>query len=377
MKYYYTDHINKKMNKTKNPKIKNIRLSMRAKKIDALLITSPENRFYLSGFSAEDSGLAESAGALLITKREKLIFTDGRYSEQACLETEGWRIIEYKKGLPNELATFYRENPLKLIGYEPSYLTCKTFNTIKKCIPDLEFTSFEEKLSTLRSIKDETEIVQIKKAISAAETVLDYVSKKLAPGMSEKEVAWMLLEGIYRESDGPSFPPIVASGPFSALPHAVPGNKIIKPGEPIVIDMGCRVNGYCSDMTRTFFIGEVPDNEIKQIYSIVKKAQSAVQKVIGPGMTCKEADSVARNLIKEEGFGKYFIHSLGHGVGLAVHEVPALSFRNRKKLKPGMVITIEPGIYLPGKGGVRLENMAVIRENGAEILNSMKWYYDF
>ena len=177
--------------------------------------------------------------------------------------------------------------------------------------------------------------------------------------------------------EGPSFPPIVASGPNAALPHAVPTDRVIQRGETVIIDMGARVEGYCSDMTRTIIPGGDPPEDVRRVYAAVKEAQAAAQKAIREGMTGREADKVARRVIDQAGFGKYFIHSLGHGVGLAVHEQPSLSPRARKKLRAGMVVTVEPGIYIKGLCGVRLENMGLVRPDGLELLSSGRWYYDF
>jgi Xaa-Pro aminopeptidase len=168
----------------------------------------------------------------------------------------------------------------------------------------------------------------------------------------------------------------VASGPNAALPHAVPTDRPIQEGEPILIDMGARLGGYCSDMTRTIFLGE-PRSSFKEVYAIVRKAQIAAQEALKAGLTGKQVDQVARDVIKDAGYGPRFVHSLGHGVGLAVHEAPTLSQQSRKMLRPGMVVTVEPGIYLPDQGGVRLENMALVEADGATILSKNDWFYEF
>ncbi len=353
-----------------------IRAIIRTRGLDAFLVTCPENRLYISGFSAEDPGLNESAGALLITLQEHMVLTDGRYIGSAQMEAPGWAVKVYKKGLPNILKSLSRQISLKRIGYEASFITCQRFHELEKALPNTEFLALDGRIERIRACKAPSEYTLIKKAIQAAEDIFDGIWRGIEAGMTEKQVALQILEGLWERSDGPSFPPIVASGPNAALPHAVPTDRRIKEGEPIIVDMGARVSGYCSDMTRTIFLG-TPMEPFKEIYSVVKRAQARAQRALKAGMTGREADQVARKTIKAAGYGAEFVHGLGHGVGLAVHEAPTLSPRARKRLKPGNVVTVEPGIYLPELGGVRLENMVLITESGAEVINSQKWYYDY
>jgi Xaa-Pro aminopeptidase len=354
-----------------------VRCSIRARRIDALLVTSPDNRFYLSGFNADDMGCAESAGALLVTRDRNMLLTDGRYREQAEKETEHWDVLIYRKGIVKLLEELLPKGEFTRIGYEPAFLSCARLNAMEQAMPHLEFVPFGDIIHDMRACKVVGELACIKDAVRSVEMVMSFVAQRIRSGISEKELAWMVLEEIYRNSDGPSFPPIVASGPNAALPHAVPQERIIQPGEPVIIDIGCIVGGYCSDMTRTFFPDAEPDELMKRVYGIVKEAQFEAQSALRAGVPACSVDKVARKIIGDAGYGENFVHSLGHGVGIAVHEAPALSFMNRKFLKPGMVVTVEPGIYLPGKGGVRMENMAVITEDGADILNSLEWYYEF
>ncbi len=356
-----------------------VRRSLGAAGLDGLLVTCQENRFYLSGFSAHDTAINESSGALLITRHRDFLLTDGRYQLQAREEAAGFQLIVYKKGLAEgckQALEITGDSKINRIAYEPSFITCETLQRLRSALGDLEFKPYGQKLVTMRSIKDEQELDAIRSAVSVAEDILQDIWDRIKQGMTEKEVAFMLLEGCYLRADGPSFPPIVASGPNAALPHAVPSDRRIREGEPVIIDMGVRLNGYCSDMTRTLFVGE-PDDQFRNIYMVVKRAQAAAQNGIAPGISARTADMIARKVIQDAGYGDFFVHSLGHGVGIAVHEMPTLSFRNRTHLRPGMVITVEPGIYLPGRGGVRLENMAVVREDGLEVLNSSRWYYEF
>ncbi len=348
-----------------------------ARKLDAVLVTSPENRQYLSGFSAGDMGMQESAGALLVTRREKILLTDGRYKIQAEQEAIGWRVEIYQKGLARKLGKIAREIPLDRVGYEPENLTCACMKRFEKRLADTEFVEIPPGIEKMRAVKQAPEVEAVRRAIAVAEEVFNNVWETLEPGCTEREVAWEITRQLGEKSEGPSFPPIVASGPNAALPHAVPTDRVIRQGETVIIDMGAIVDGYCSDMTRTIIPGGDAPAETRQVYMVVKRAQAAAQDCIMAGMTGREADAVARRVINDAGYGKYFVHSLGHGVGLAVHEAPSLSPRSRKKLRSGMVVTVEPGIYIDGKCGVRLENMGLVEENGLQVLSSSKWYYDF
>ncbi len=349
---------------------KRIRRSMKARGLDAFLVTGPENRRYLSGFSPADPGLDESSGALLILGDEAVLLTDGRYRLQAEAEVSNCRVHVYRKGLPEGLKSTGAD--IHTMGYEPRFMTCERLESLKKALPGVKFLSFPGKVEGLRSIKEPWEVEVIQEAVRAAEEVLVQVAGELRAGMTEKQVAWRILEGLHRNSDGPSFPPIVASGPNAALPHAVPTEREIRPGDPVIIDMGARIRGYCSDMTRTVFAGE-PDDRMKEIFKVVQAAQEAAQGSVAPGRSGREIDAVARKIISDAGYGRYFVHGLGHGVGLQVHEAPALSPRYRKHLRPGMVTTVEPGIYLPGTGGVRLENMVLVQVGGNRPLNRLGW----
>ncbi|MCI5132846.1 MAG: peptidase M24 family protein, partial [Candidatus Electrothrix sp. EH2] len=221
----------------------------------------------------------------------------------------------------------------------------------------------------MRVIKTEEEIQLIKQSVLLNEQVFQAIHKTVAPGMTEIETA-LALEQTMRTmgAEIPSFKTIVAFGSNAAKPHAVPTDRVLQDGEIVLIDMGLVLHGYCSDMTRTFVVGK-PKKKFKQRLRVVRKAQLAGIKAVRAGAVCREVDKAARRVIADAGYGNFFGHSLGHGVGLAVHESPGLGPRNRKKLRPGMIVTIEPGIYIPGWGGIRLENMAVVREDGCELLN--------
>ncbi len=368
-----------KMSVHTKKRLASIRRGLSAAGLDALLVTCPENRFYLSGFMAEDMGISESAGALLITRRQEFLLTDGRYQVQAAEQAPGFRLVVYKKGLAQglgQILDMQDADAFRVIAYEADFISCARLERLGKIKKGLSFVPYKDRIFSMRACKEAWELERIRQAVHVAESVFQDIYESMRVGMSEKEVAFRILEGLYTRADGPSFPPIVASGPNAALPHAVPTDRKIGAGEPVIIDMGAKLNGYCSDMTRTIFMGE-PDAEMKRIYMTVKEAQKRAQEGIRAGITCRQADLMARRVIEAAGYGQAFVHALGHGVGLAVHEAPALSFRSRKKLRAGMVITVEPGIYIEGRGGVRLENMALVEDDGIEILNSSRWYYEF
>lgn len=349
-----------------------IQALLRRKKLDGLLVSQPENRRYLSGYSAPDHGIGESAGCLLIPARgEARLLTDFRFKLQAEAEVGSLAVVLYPKGLPALLKELLPDLKIRTLAFESDY----TLYSFAEKLTALGETIGVRPVPTtglvehLRLIKDEDEIALIRAAVTLNEQVFAEVYRSLAPGPTEREIA-LLIESTMRRlgAQSPSFDTIVACGSNSALPHAVPGPVIIEQHRPLMIDMGLILDGYCSDMTRTFVLG-VPDDRYLEIHRLVRRAQLAALAAIREGVTAASVDKVARDIIAEAGYGEAFGHSLGHGVGLAVHEEPRLSSRNGKKLRAGMVVTVEPGIYLPGWGGVRLENMVVVREDGCELLN--------
>jgi Xaa-Pro aminopeptidase len=347
-----------------------------ARNIDAFLVTSPENRRYLSNFKPDDHSITESSGALLITRNQRFLLTDGRYTEQAKKDSPDWSVITYKKGLVNEIKRISNEIALKTIGFESRYITAYNLNKLKKEIPEISFIPLDGIIEEQRQIKTEPEIEKIKTAIKIAEDVFEESLNFLKPRITEKKLASIITDMLFLRSECPSFPTIVAGGQNSALPHAIPSDREIKEHEPVIIDMGARYDGYCSDMTRTMFINE-PDDTLKEIYRTVRDAQKMAIAKIKAGLTGREIDQISRDFIKQKGFGRYFNHSLGHGVGIAVHEAPSFSMRYKKQIKKGMIVTVEPGIYIPGLGGVRLEKMILINDSDCSDLSSSKWMYEF
>ncbi len=348
---------------------------------DAAWIIKPENRRYLSGFSAEDGQFPESSGSLLINGENRLLITDSRYTLAAEKEAVGFKVHTLKRNFVEDIPVFTKNLGLHHLGFEEDYITWGLHKMAAEKLaalsPRVVLTPLNGVVEDMREVKAEWEVQALEKAGDMISDILDEVISRLRPDVTEKDVAWQI-ENLAREAgaDGLSFPSIVASGPNSALPHAAPSNRKIKPREPIMLDAGVRVNGYCSDITRTVFLGN-PDDDFKRIYRIVRQAQLAALKHITPLVQSSQVDAVARNMIHDAGFGEYFGHGLGHGVGLAAHEGPRLTVRNSVALRVGTVFTIEPGIYIPSKGGVRLEEMVVLEAEGPRILTRNDHFYDF
>lgn len=348
---------------------------------DAFWIIQPENRRYLSGFKACDSSLTESSGSLFISKSRRLLVTDSRYTLEAEKEVIDFEVQTLKKDLIEEFPEIIRQIGTNNLGFEEHYLTCGLYRKISERIESLSspvgLVPVNMLVEKMREIKDETEVKALSASAEMISEILSDVIEWLQPGLTEKQVAWRI-ESLAKKrgAEGLAFPSIVASGPNGALPHAIPTNRELQMNEPVILDVGVMLDGYCSDMTRTVFLGE-PEAEFKEIYSTVHKAQLTSLKEVRSGVMSDYPDSIARQIIKNAGFGQYFGHSLGHGVGLATHEGPRLGPRKPVKLKKGMVVTVEPGIYIPGKGGVRLEEMVVIEDEGSRILTTDRHFYDF
>lgn len=362
-------------------RLENFRRTLSDRDLDTFLVAVPENRFYLSGYKDEDLNLTESAGYLLVTATDKYLLTDPRYEEAAKREAPDYKLAVYNYGLTQVLPDLFTTLRTQRLGVESHFLTLKRYTEVREALvkarPSAELVATENLVEQFRVIKDEAEIELIRKSIALTESALAAAWNSLSPGVSEKEIAW-LIERTIREGGGEavSFPPIVASGPNAALPHAVPSERRVGRAESVILDLGSKLDGYCSDMTRTWAAGE-PDPKLREIYNIVREAQLAAQEVARAGKDTVEVDSAARNLIRQAGYGERFGHGLGHGVGLAVHEKPALRKIEPTPLEENMIVTIEPGIYLPDLGGVRLENMVRITSTGCELLNSEDFFYNW
>ncbi len=343
-------------------RLKKLRQEMQEQGLDALLIRSGPNRFYLSGFTG-------SAGALLITGEEALFITDFRYTQQAREQSPHFQVVQFEVKLLDTLAEIIGERKIEKIGFESMHETYhEVKENLKPKLPDVEWLPAKELVENLRLYKDEEELEKIKAAVDLTDGALEHIYSFIEPGLTEEEVALELeLFMRRRGASGTAFSFIVASGHRGALPHGVAGPKKIQAGEALVIDMGARLNGYVSDLTRTVAVGPV-SQKTRDIYNIVLRAQLTALENIKPGMTGKEADELARRVIEEAGYKDYFGHGLGHGLGIEVHEAPRLSPLGENVLEPGMVFSVEPGIYLPDEFGVRIEDVVVLEEDGVRIL---------
>ena len=360
-------------------RINKVQAALRRKKLDAILISEPANRRYLCGYSAPDHGIGESSGVLLVPAAGQVhLLTDFRFQLQAEAEAAQTTVTLYPKGLLSLLKDILPDFGIRSLGFESDY-TLHSFagKLTEKCaglgIKTVPLTGLIE---DMRIIKEESEIDKIRASVRLNEQVFREIYAEIHPKSTEIELAIAIETCMRRRgAESPSFSSIVATGSRSALPHAVPGPVQVLQNQPLMIDMGLVLDGYCSDMTRTFALGSA-DVLYLEIHRLVRKAQLAGIKSIRAGVTAQEVDRAARDIIAKAGYGQYFGHALGHGVGLAIHEEPRLSSRNRKRLKSGMVVTVEPGIYIPDWGGIRLENMVVVRDDGCEILNSDTTWLD-
>ncbi|KRQ86846.1 putative peptidase [Caloramator mitchellensis] len=330
--------------------------------IDAALVYGDYNRNYLSGFTGHES-------FSVILKDKAYFLTDGRYIEQANAEVVGYEVIEYKPPIHNAIKELLLENNVKVLGIEEDRMTYSDYFTYKELLEDIQIVKLSQTIEKLRMIKEEEEIELIAKAASIADMAFEHIIKFLKVGAVEKDIA-LELEYFMKKhgAEGLSFNSIVVSGARSSLPHGTPSDKKIEYGDFVTLDFGCIYKGYCSDMTRTVVVGKASDKH-KEIYNAVLDANEAALKAIKAGLSCFDADRIARDIIKERGYGDKFGHGLGHGVGMEVHEMPRLNFRSNEILQAGMVVTDEPGIYVPNFGGVRIEELVVVTEDGYRVLS--------
>lgn len=341
-------------------KLNKLREQMKKHGIDGLLITSTYNRRYVTNFTG-------TAGIALINSDKALFITDFRYTEQAAKQATNFDIVQHTGSIVREVAEHAKTLGIRKLGFEQDHMSYALWNEYKEAV-ESELVPVSNLLEDMRLIKTNHELSVIKEAADIADAAFKHILDFIKPGLTELEVA-NELEFFMRKSgaESSSFDIIVASGVRSALPHGVASEKIIEKGDFVTMDYGALHKGYVSDITRTIAVGD-PSGKLKEIYEVVLESQLRAMEQIRPGMTGIEADAIARDYITEKGYGEYFGHSLGHGIGLEVHEGPGLSKRSETKLEPGMVVTVEPGIYLPGIGGVRIEDDTVITETGNETL---------
>jgi Xaa-Pro aminopeptidase len=329
--------------------------------LEALLVSQPENRRYVSGFTG-------SAGWLVISPERAILATDFRYYEQVGREAPGFELAKIEGKFTELLPKMLADLGAQRLGFESQHVTVDQLHTWSKATEGVEWVPLKDTVETLRSAKDEDEIEALLRSARLTDAAFDHLLGVIKPGLTERQAAWEI--EAFMRTHGASkvaFDLIVAAGPNGALPHARAGDQVIEAGQPIVIDIGCVLEGYCSDMTRTICLGK-PSPKYLEVWDIVLKAQEAAEAGIHAGMSGPDVDALARDIIEEAGYGEYFGHGLGHGVGLAVHEKPHASKLSTDNLKAAMALTVEPGIYLPGEFGVRIEDLVIIRENNVEIL---------
>ncbi|MBU1355996.1 MAG: Xaa-Pro peptidase family protein [Candidatus Edwardsbacteria bacterium] len=345
-----------------NNRIDNIKKALRLKKLDAMLFTNLLNIRYLAGYSG-------SSGMLLVNPRGADFLTDFRYKEQSAKEVKNARTTIIVNSLLEELSRLPAFVKAKKIGIEEQNLSYAQFLQLQKLGPKKKFIPVSGMAENLRQVKTSDEIQKIARAAQIADLAFAKIIKFIKPGLTEKTIAAQLDHTLKMlGSTNPSFDSIVGSGPNGALPHAQPGERKVRKGDFIVLDFGAIFQGYHSDMTRTVCLGKPSEKHLK-IYDIVTKAQAAGLKAVKAGVKGREADLAARKIINDAGYGKYYGHGLGHGVGLAVHEAPGVGMKSENPLPENSIVTVEPGIYLPGWGGVRIEDLVVVAKGGCRILS--------
>ena len=340
--------------------------ALRQRGLDCLIVTHPANLFYLTGFTGE-------SGALVVERRAATLVTDGRFTVQAKEEARGIGVVLHKGGLFPGLGEWLRQRGLRRAGFDAFQLSLAQWKALRKAAGAkchmIEAQGIPE---GLRACKDPQEMAQMRKAAIVVGEVFENVLPLVRPGVRESELAAELEYQMRRRgASGPSFETIVASGKRSALPHARPTARKLRKNELVVLDLGVILGHYCSDMTRTVYLGRAP-RRIREWYQAVRRAQEAGVAAVEAGVTCGEVDSAVREVLKTAGLEKHFVHSTGHGLGLEVHEEPRVARGQQVRLQAGNVITIEPGVYVEGVGGIRIEDDVVVRATGNEVLTRVK-----
>lgn len=342
-------------------RIDKVRSKLKKLNVDALLVTETKNLLYLANFTG-------SAGVAIITHDNAYFITDFRYTEQAAQQATEFTIRIHKQPIMNEVNDILNANNISKVAIEANQVNVTTYLLIKDLF-SAEIIETQSLVEEIREIKEPEELELIKEACDITDQSFEHILGFIKPGITELEVAHELESFLKAKgASAMSFDTIVASGVRSSMPHGVASNKVIEDGDMITLDWGCYYKGYSSDMTRTIAVGSV-EPELEKIYHIVLEAHERVNRSAKAGMTGKEIDALARNYITQQGYGEYFGHSTGHGLGLDVHEFPSISVKNEESVQAGMVITNEPGIYIPGLGGVRIENDLIITANGVESIN--------
>ena len=336
--------------------------------VDGLLLVRQEaledyDLRYLTGFTG-------TSAFAVVTARRAMLLTDVRYRERAAQECPGWRIRRHGRPATKALAKALQEAGVRRLAFEPAGVTLALWNELRDGLPDVSLEPAAGAVTALRTRKEAAEVAAIARACAVSDAAFAQLLPRLRPGVSERDVVRQLEELLYRNgADAIAFDTIVASGPNSALPHALPGRRAIARGDLVIFDFGARVGGYCADITRTVVVGPATAAQ-RRLYDTVHEIQAAAVVGVRAGAGCAGLDAACKRAIKAAGYGKYPTHSLGHGLGLAIHEAPFLRPRNDEVLAAGHVVTVEPGIYLPGTGGVRIEDTVVVEEQGCRVLTA-------
>ncbi len=344
-----------------NQRVARLRALLSQSNGDAILVTNPTNRRYLSGFTG-------SSGVVLVSSGHAALLTDFRYREQAPQQAIGFEVIEHGPGMNATIAEVLKQWGVQTLLFEDSDVTFSTYRAMETAFGSVRLQPASGLVEQLRMVKDEGELAIMQEAADLADRAFAHILGFIKPGLKETDVA-LELEVFMRAhgATSSSFDTIVASGERSALPHGVASDRVIGRNEFVKLDFGAYYNGYCSDITRTVVVGS-PTDKHREIYGIVLEAQQHALDNLAPGMTGKEGDALTRDITTRYGYGEYFGHGTGHGLGMEVHEAPRLSVSGDTVLTPGMTVTVEPGIYLPGFGGVRIEDDVVMTETGIHIL---------
>ena len=342
-------------------RIRLFREEVRKHRLDSFLVTNETNVSYLSGFWGSDAALLVTAGG------KDFFLTDSRYIEEAAEVIKGFVLQVVEKSTYKTIQDLAKARRLKKTGFESMNLPYEVASKLKELLPDTRLVPIRGLVEGTRAVKEEAEIKLIKNSIRLTKEVLKAALGFVRCGVSEESLSKRIELEFVKKGAHPAFEPIVASGPDSSRPHAKAGGRKISKNSVVMIDIGCNLDGYNSDMTRMAFLGRVND-KFKKIYNIVRKARELALDMIRPGMRAAKVDTAARGYIEKEGFGAFFGHSLGHGVGMDVHEEPVISKNSEEVLRTGMVFTVEPAIYIPKFGGVRIEDMILVTEKGYEVL---------
>jgi len=338
----------------------------RHKNIDALLIINDSNIRYLTQFPASESWL-------LVTKTKAFYITDSRYILEARQGLKGITVKQYSCMPCVTLCELCKQYKIKRLGFDERHTSYALWKKLKEFCPrNVKLISATGLVESLREVKDEGEIEGIKNCLKLHFKAIDFMKKVVKPGLTELQVALKLEQFVKSHGAGFSFTPIIASGPNSCYPHARATERLIRDNEGVLLDFGMDINGYKSDLTRNIFLGRITPR-VKQVFDALTLAQREAISMIKPGVACSQVDAQARKVLRKFGLAKYFGHSLGHGVGLDIHEAPRLSSQSTSILEAGMVVTVEPGVYIPGEFGIRVEDMVLVTKEGCEVLSG---YYN-